>query len=202
VTDIFAGPEGATPLDDEDQQGLRRSDIAFRHELNAAEADNIGAAMNWAFSRRRTLPSLLTQAGVKDLHRRMFGDVWRWAGTFRTRGTNIGVDPYRISTELENLLQDVRAQTADPQRLAWSADEIAVRYHHRLVAVHPFPNGNGRHARLATDLIVVALGQPRFTWGRAGHLTNGSPIRNRYLEALREADRNFTYGSLLAFARS
>lgn len=84
MTDIFAGPEGATPLDDEDQQGLRRSDIAFRHELNAAEADNIGAAMNWAFSRRRTLPALLTQAAVKDLHRRMFGDVWSWAGTFRT----------------------------------------------------------------------------------------------------------------------
>lgn len=202
MSDIFDGPEGATPLDHEDQQGLRRSDIAFRHELNAAEADNIGKAMNWAFSRQRALPSILTQAAINDLHRRMFGDVWSWAGRFRTRTTNIGVDPYRIGTELENLLQDIRAQTSDPLRLPWSPDEIGVRYHHRLVSIHPFPNGNGRHARLAADLVVVSLGRPRFSWGQAGHLTNGSEARDRYLRALREADREFTYEELRSFARS
>lgn len=202
MSDIFDGPEGATPLDHEDQQGLRRSDIAFRHELNAAEADNIGAAMTWAFSRQRALTSILTQASVKDLHRRMFGDVWSWAGRFRTRSTNIGVNLYRIGTELENLLGDIRAQTSEPVRLSWPPDEIAVRYHHRLVSIHPFPNGNGRHARLAADLVVVNLGRPRFSWGQAGNLTDGSEARDRYLRALRKADREFTYDTLLAFARS
>ncbi len=202
MTDLFAGPEGATPLDHDDQRGLRRSDITFRHELNAAEADNIGAAINWAFAQRRALPSLLTQPATKGLHRRMFGDVWSWAGTFRAGETNIGVAAYRIPTELESLLQDVLAQTADPSRLTWPADEVAVRYHHRLVALHPFPNGNGRHARLAADLVVVALGQPRFSWGSGGHLTDASAARSRYLHALREADRHFTYDALLAFARS
>jgi Fic-DOC domain mobile mystery protein B len=201
VTDLFAEPEGATPLDDESQQGLRRSDIAFRHELDAAEADNIGTAVVWAFGRRRPLPALLTEAAIRDLHRRMFGDVWRWAGRFRTRETNIGVDPHRIGTELATLLQDVLAQGRDPGRLAWPADEIAVRYHHRLVSIHAFPNGNGRHARLAADLVAEALDRPRFAWGRAGHLSDASAARTRYLRALRVADKEYDYAPLLEFAR-
>jgi len=105
-------------------------------------------------------------------------------------------------TEFENLLRDVRAQTADLDRLAWPADEIAVRFHHRLVSVHLFPNGNGRHARLAADLVIVALGAPRFSWGHAGHLTDVSAARAKYLAALRVADRDRRYEPLLRFARS
>jgi Fic-DOC domain mobile mystery protein B len=202
MSDLFTGPEGATPLEEEDQNGLLRSDIAFRHELNAAEADNIGVAMNWAFSRHRTLPGLLTQAEMRALHKRMFGEVWRWAGTFRTRETSVGIDPYRIVTALEDLLRDVRAQTSDRRRLAWPADEVAVRFHHRLVSIHPFPNGNGRHARLAADLVVANLGEPRFSWGGAGYLTDASAVRNRYLRSLRTADRELEYEPLLRFARS
>ena len=132
----------------------------------------------------------------------MFGEVWRWAGKIRTRHTNIGAAPYRIVADLEDLLRDVRAQIADPSRLAWPADEIAVRFHHRLVTIHPFANGNGRHARLAADLLVVGLAGSRFTWGGAGYLTDVSDARTRYLTSLRTADRNVDYGPLLRFARS
>jgi Fic-DOC domain mobile mystery protein B len=202
VNRLFEEPEGTTPLDDDDQRGLLRTDIALRHELNMAEAENIASAQHWAFSRRRRLSRLLTQAEKKELHRRMFGEVWKWAGTFRVKETSIGIVPYRISPELENLLLDIQAQTGDRDRLAWPADEIAVRFHHRLVSIHPFPNGNGRHARLAADLLVVNLGRPRFGWGSSGHLTETSDARSRYLTALRVADRESDYAALMDFARS
>jgi Fic-DOC domain mobile mystery protein B len=202
VTGLFAEPHGATPLDDEDIQGLLRTDIALRSELNLAEAENIASAQSWAFSRPRVLAQLLTRAAMKELHRRMFGDVWRWAGTIRQRQTNTGSSPGNIVTELENLLLDVRTQIADPARPAWPPDEIAVRFHHRLVSIHPFPNGNGRHARLAADLLVVRLGRRRFTWGSSGDLADDTTARTRYLNALRVADRDYTYESLLEFSRS
>jgi Fic-DOC domain mobile mystery protein B len=199
---MFTEPEGATPLDEEDMQGLLRTDIALRSELNLAEAENIASGQMWAFSRLRTPAQLLTRAAMGELHRRMFGDVWRWAGAVRQRQTNVGSPPYRVVTDLEDLLLDVRAQTADPARLAWPPDELAVRFHHRLVSVHPFPNGNGRHARLAADLLVVCLGQPRFTWGGPGHLTDATTGRTRYLSALRMADGDYLYEPLREFARS
>lgn len=106
------------------------------------------------------------------------------------------------AVEQENLLGDVSAQTADPSRLAWPPDEIAIRFHHRLVSIHPFPNGNGRHARLAADLLVTTLGQPRFSWGANEDLVRQSASRRDYLAALRIADREFVYEPLLQFARS
>jgi len=202
MTDLFTEPDGATPLDEEDIRGLLRTDIALRPELNLAEAENIASAQSWAFSRPRALAQLLTRAAMQELHRRMFGDVWRWAGTIRGRQTNIGSLPYVVATDLENLLLDVRTQIADPARPAWPPDELVVRFHHRLVSIHPFPTGNGRHARLAADLLVVRLGRRRFTWGSAGDLTDDTTARTRYLDALRVADREYRYESLLEFSRS
>jgi Fic-DOC domain mobile mystery protein B len=197
-------PPGATPLDEEDLGGLIPTWIATRGDLNVAERDNIVAAMVWAFTPRRPWATsrLLTRDTMATIHRRMFVDVWRWAGAWRRRETNIGTSPHRIVTELEILLGDVRAQTADPARLAWPADEVAVRFHHRLVLIHPFPNGNGRHARLAADLLAVALDRPRFTWSAGDDLTAATSAREAYLAALRTADREHEYSPLLAFARS
>jgi Fic-DOC domain mobile mystery protein B len=197
-------PEGATPLDADDLGGLIPSWVASRSDLNVAEQENIVAAMVWAFTARNTWTAdrILRRDTLVNLHRRMFGDVWRWAGTWRQRQTNIGVEPRRVLTDLDELLGDVRAQTADPARLAWAADEIGVRFHHRLVTIHPFPNGNGRHARLAADLLVHALGRPRFSWGSGRDLINSSESRSSYLHGLRIADREFDYAPLLAFARS
>jgi len=200
----FEDPPGATPLDDDDVAGLIPTWVATRGDLDTAEQENILTAMVWAFTARRrwSAARILDRQTLADLHRRMFGEVWQWAGSWRQREANVGVSPRQVVTELENLLGDVQAQTADPARLAWPPDEVAVRFHHRLVLIHSFPNGNGRHARLAADLLVVALRRPRFTWGAGGDLSSNTSARGEYLSALRTADRDYDFAPLLRFARS
>lgn len=207
MSDLFEVSDGATPLADGDRKGLLRTDIATRGELNTAEAQNIADATAWAFSLPRTSSWLLTRQRLKDVHRRMLVHVWAWAGEFRRHDlAGVGVDWTQIPTQLEDLLRDVQAQIGDGQSLSWPADEIAVRFHHRLLFIHPFPNGNGRHGRLAADLLVSALGLQRFAWGgTATHLLTRSPAlteaRDTYLAALRIADTTGDYQPLLDFAR-
>jgi Fic-DOC domain mobile mystery protein B len=194
VPDLFEEPDAATPLTHDEKDGLLPADIAYRHELNAAEQENILRAQDWALARRR---DLLTEKFVKDLHRRMLGNVWRWAGQFRTSEKNLGIAYYEIPIALRQLLDDVRTWI---EYGSYASDEIAVRFHHRLVQIHPFPNGNGRHSRLMADLLAMSLGQHRFSWGGAD-LQDAGEVRTRYIEALRAAD-NHDVSSLLAFARS
>lgn len=189
-----AEDEATTPLTAEEREGLIPAYITLRHELNEAEQIGIEEADRWAFARKR---DLLDERFLKSLHKRMFGQVWRWAGDFRTTARNIGIDAYRIGMELRQLLDDARYWV---EHQTYPADEIAVRFHHRLVAIHPFPNGNGRHARLAADLLAVQLGVPRFTWGRA-NLVEPKDTRLAYVAALRAADGH-DIAPLLAFARS
>lgn len=186
--------DAATPLTEEERAELIPNWIALRSELNEAEQANITEAEEWAFSRRR---DVLDEAFLTRLHHRMFGRVWRWAGQFRRTGRNIGVDAYRIPTDLPLLLDDCRYWVENG---TWESDETALRFHHRLVQIHPFPNGNGRHSRMATDLLLVAMGHKRFTWGRANLIDPGR-TRQQYIEALRAADR-FDYGPLRDFVRS
>jgi Fic-DOC domain mobile mystery protein B len=194
VVDLFEEPDDATPLTPEERDALIPADISYRHELNAAEQENILRAQNWALATRR---ELLTERFVKDLHGRMLGDVWRWAGQFRISERNLGIPYYEIPIALRHLLDDVRTWTG---RRSYSSDEIAVRLHHRLVQIHPFPNGNGRHARLMADLLVTRLGEQRFSWG-SDSLQDASDLRKRYIAALRAAD-DHDIGPLLMFARS
>ena len=194
VTDLFEEPDDATPLTPDERTGLIPSDITYRRELNRAEQENIARAQDWALSRRR---DVLTERFVKDLHGRMFGDVWRWAGDFRTSERNIGIAYYKIPMELRELLADAAAWI---EHKAYSPDEITVRFHHRLVRIHPFPNGNGRHSRLMADLLVMQLDRERFTWGSV-NLQDAGEVRRRYIDALKAAD-NHDIGPLLAFARS
>lgn len=186
--------DAATPLTAEEREGLIPDYITLRSELNEAEQIGIEEAGRWAFARRR---NVLDASFLKSLHKRMFGQVWRWAGQYRTTARNIGIDAYRISTELHQLLGDVRYWI---DHATYPPDEIAVRFHHRLVFVHPFPNGNGRHARLAADLLAVELGLPRFTWGRS-NLVEPRATRAAYVAALRAADAH-DIALLLAFARA
>jgi Fic-DOC domain mobile mystery protein B len=194
VTDLLEEPDDATPLTPDERKGLIPSDITYRRELNKAEQDNIARGQDWALARRR---DLLTERFIKDLHGRMFGDVWRWAGDFRISERNIGIPYYQIPMALRELLDDVKAWI---DHKTYPPDEIAVRFHHRLVHIHPFPNGNGRHSRLLADLLVMQLGRERFTWGSA-NLQDAEEVRKRYIEALKAAD-DHNNGPLLAFARS
>ena len=184
-----------TPLTDEEREQLIPAYITLRHELNEAEQINIGQALRWATARKKR--DVLDQNFLRQLHKRMFGDVWRWAGQYRTSARNIGVDAYRITMDVHQAIDDacywIEHKTYPP-------DEIAVRFSHRLVAIHPFPNGNGRVSRLIGDLLAQQLEQEPFTWGRA-NLVDVGETRARYIEALRAAD-NHDIKPLLLFARS
>lgn len=201
--EAFEQPDGATPLERDDLAGLIPTWVATQQDLNQAEHANIAKAILWAESARgpRSLETLLTEKAIRDLHRRMFAEVWRWAGEYRHHNTNLGdAWPY-IPTRLRDLLADVAVQTSDLEALPWKPDELAIRFHHRLVSIHPFPNGNGRHARLAADILVTLLGSSPFSWG-AGDLGVPGSGRAAYLTALREADRTQDYTALTDFARS
>lgn len=192
----FDYPEGATPLDADEAQGLLLSHITNRGELDRWEQENISEAEAWAF--RRKPRDILTVGFIKRMHKRMFGNIWRWAGEKRSSGKNIGIEPWQIDTALHNLCADCATWI---EHGTYPPDEIAVRLHHRLTAIHPFPNGNGRHARLMADILLVhLLGQPRFTWG-SGNLVDAGECRHRYINSLRAADRH-DYSQLLAFVRS
>ena len=187
---------GATPLDPDESAGLLPGHIATREQLDEWEAENILQGERWATgaARRR---DVLDDAFLRELHQRMFGRTWRWAGAFRSTEKNIGIAPARIAEESRKLLEDTKAQI---EGKAAPLDEIAARFHHRLVWIHPFPNGNGRHARLLTDLLLSAHGAQPFTWGQAD-LERSGEARERYLTALRAADAR-DFAPLLAFVRS
>lgn len=192
---LFGDDDAAnTPLTPEEREGLIPSYIALRHELNEAEQVNIGKALQWASARKR---DVLDRDFLHALHRRMFGDVWKWAGQYRTTERNIGVDAYRIGMDVQQTVDDTHYWV---EHVTYPPDEIAVRFSHRLVAIHPFPNGNGRFSRLVSDMLAEQLGRPAFTWGRE-RLVSAGETRARYVEALRSADRH-DIGPLLLFARS
>lgn len=188
--------DGHTEISDEDRVALIPTYIATRGELFEAEEQNIAAA---TFGRSPTTENLLDDLYLRQLHQAMFNRVWRWAGHYRTLETNIGIDPNLISTAMRELVDNTSAwvelSTYDP-------DDIALRFHHRIVQVHPFVNGNGRHGRIAADLLAQALQQQPFTWGRNLNVSTAE-LRDRYLAALRRADLDpEDIGDLAAFARS
>ncbi|MGH2831412.1 MAG: mobile mystery protein B, partial [Solirubrobacteraceae bacterium] len=199
VRSIGPEPSGATPLQQEDLQGLIPDFVATRADLNQVEFENITRAIPWA--RRQALSfgaeGILDYGFMLTLHRRMFGDVWRWAGTQRSRVTNIGVQPHLIVTQSRLALDD--AKFWHTQKV-FTADELAARIHCRLVAVHPFPNGNGRATRMMADLYLTSIGTAPFTWGPANLDVDGSS-RATYITALIKAAQTDEYQDLIRFAR-
>jgi Fic-DOC domain mobile mystery protein B len=186
--------EANTPLEPEEREQLIPSYITLRRELNEAEQINIADAAKWLASRKR---DVLDEKFLRTLHTRMFGKVWKWAGDYRKTPRNIGVEAWRIPMDVAQTIDDAKFWVANS---TFSADEIAVRFSHRLVAIHPFPNGNGRFSRMVGDLFVQQLGQPRFSWG-SQNLVDATTTRRAYVEALRAADAH-DLSLLIAFARS
>jgi Fic-DOC domain mobile mystery protein B len=194
---LFTTGDGSTPLSPEEQDDLI-PDLATKEELNEWERQNILEAYQWAFAPRNLYrQGSFAEGYVRELHQRMFDQTWKWAGRFRTTEKNIGIPHYQIREALAALLGDLRYwiehQTFEPE-------ELAVRFHHRLVSIHPFANGNGRHARLIADVLLQRHGQPAFTWGGADIVRAGD-FRGKYIDALRAADKN-DIQPLLIFARS
>jgi Fic-DOC domain mobile mystery protein B len=194
---LFASGDGNTPLSPEEQDDLI-PDLATKEELNEWERQNILEAYGWAFYRRSLhRQDSLAESYVRELHRRMFDQTWKWAGSYRTTEKNIGIPHYQIREALPALLGDVRYWI---EHATYEPDELAVRFHHRLVWIHPFANGNGRHARLMADVFLRRQGSPVFTWGGA-NIVRAGDFRRRYIDALRAAGEN-DIQPLLVFARS
>jgi Fic-DOC domain mobile mystery protein B len=196
--------EGQTPLDEEEKEGLLIPSITTREELDEVEQRNIEEAVRWTILRRKKFSAaeILTEQFIKDLHQKMLGGVWKWAGTFRNSNKNIGVDKYQIGQECKILLDDCRYWIAHQ---TYGLDEIAIRFKHRMVSIHCFANGNGRHSRLIADIMVEKIfGRKVFSWGGQHvepDLIKTGNSRAAYLKALREADKG-AFELLLLFARS
>ena len=190
---IFETDDNSTPLTEEEKQQLKAKWITTRAELNELETKGIADAEIWLLKNKK---DILNEIFIKNLHKKMFGDIWKWAGTFRTTERNIGVAPYEIQPKLRILLDDVKFWINNQTYLP---KEIAIRFHHRLVQIHPFPNGNGRISRLMADLLIKQFDLQALNWG-SGSLTEISELRKEYITALREAD-NGDYSFLLKFVK-
>lgn len=189
---------GATPLDPDEANGLLAGHITTQNQLNEWEQMNILAAEKWLSRQAFKITNVAQMDFIKKLHQRMFGNTWSWAGEFRRSNKNIGVDWLVIATELKILLDDLIYQL---ENNSFKMDELVARFHHRLVVIHPFLNGNGRHARMMADIVLLSQGFQRFTWGSANSLASSSSIRANYIGALRAADQK-DYAPLIRFVRS
>lgn len=190
--------DGQTPLDEDEREGLLVPTIATRGELDEFEQQNIEEALQWVLDRSFNSETILTEMFIRNLHKRMYGNVWSWAGNFRITNKNLGVDKWQIPVALKDLCDDGLYWVGNE---TFSPDEIAIRFKHRIVTIHCFPNGNGRHSRLMADVIINNVYKlPSFSWG-AGDLVYRGGVRNAYIQAIRMAD-NGNFGPLLKFARS
>lgn len=195
----FEYPAGATPLSPDELDGLIPSYITTQGELNTVEQINIATAQLWLAKQKFRIEKIVTESFLNILHKKMYQAVWKWAGKFRRSDKNIGVDWIKIPIFLRQLLDDVRFQITNK---TYSDYEIAIRFHHRLVWIHPYVNGNGRHARIATEYLLHQLSHEKLSWG-GNNLENYSKafaIRKRYIVALQKADRG-DYSLLLEFCR-
>lgn len=190
--------DGQTPIDEDEKEGLRIETISTQGELDEFEQQNIEEAMQWVFGRKFKTRDVFTEKFICNLHKRMFGNVWKWAGEFRKTDKNIGIDKFQIPIELKVLCDDALYWM---EHETYPPEEIAIRFKHRIVSIHCFPNGNGRHSRLMGDIIIEKLyGQEPFSWG-AGDLSEAGDTRTAYLQVVKKADQG-DYAPLLAFARS
>lgn len=190
--------DGQTPLDDDEKEGLLVSTVTTRGELDEFEQQNIEEALQWVLDKTLKAETILTEKFIRNLHKRMYGNVWNWAGRYRSTNKNIGVDKWQIVVALKDLCDDTLYWIKND---TYSADETAVRFKHRIVSIHCFPNGNGRHSRIMADILIEKVyKKPLFSWG-ARELTHQGNVRDIYIQAVRKAD-NGDLAPLLEFSRS
>lgn len=189
---------GQTPLSEEELDGLLIPSITTREELDEFEQLNIEKAIQWTFGKKINAEKLFTEKIIKDLHKRMYGEVWKWAGSFRNSEKNLGIKSYLIPLQLKQLLDDVIYWY---QNNTFPPVELVIRFKHQLVSIHCFPNGNGRHSRLMADLIMEKLYlQPILSWG-SSNLVKADDKRKNYIRAIKMADKHDIH-SLIDFAKS
>ncbi len=190
--------EGQTFLDEEEKEGLKIKSITTQKELDEFEQLNIEKAVEWTIHTKLKQERILTEKFIKDLHKKMYGDVWKWAGEFRKTDKNIGVKWTQIDIMLKDLLDDTRYWINNS---TFPPDEIAIRFKHRLVAIHCFPNGNGRHSRMIADIFMESIFKKEiFSWHQS-NMVKEDKTRKKYITALRQAD-NGNIKPLIEFAKN
>jgi len=190
--------EGQTPLDEDEKEGLKIKTITTQGELDEFEQLNIEKAVEWTIHSNLKPNKILTEEFVKDLHRRMYGDVWKWAGEFRRTEKNIGIPWTQIGVRLKTLLDDTKHWIENE---TYSADEIAIRFKHRIVSIYCFPNGNGRHSRMMADIIMESIFKGEiFTWHQS-NMVRADETKKKYIDSLKEAD-NGNINPLIEFAKN
>ena len=178
--------KGQTPLSEEGKDGLKIKSISTQQELDEFEQLNIEKAIEWTIHAKLKSNNILTEKFIKTLHKKMYGDVWKWAGEFRTSEKNIGIKWISIATELRKLLDDAHYWI---ENQTYSDEEICIRFKHRIVSIHCFPNGNGRHSRLMADLLIESVfGKELFSWQQS-NMVVANQVRKEYVLALRKADK-------------
>lgn len=183
-TNLVDYPDSATPLDPDELDGLKFKHVSTRGELDQLEQAGITEGLKWLDKQKN--PDVLSEAFVLELHKRLFGSVWKWAGTFRRTEKNIGVDPIQVAIQLRQLLDDAKYWV---EHGTYAPKELAARFHHKLVFIHPFPNGNGRHARIMADSVLTKLlNEPAIDWAGGYRLEAMNERRDQYISALRAAD--------------
>jgi Fic-DOC domain mobile mystery protein B len=194
----FNSQEGQTSLDEDEKEGLKIKSISTQGELDEFEQLNIEKAVEWTIRKKLKSDKILTEKFIKDLHKKMYGEVWKWAGDFRKSNKNIGIDWTGISTSLKNLLDDTKYWI---EFKTFSSEEIAIRFKHRIVSIHCFPNGNGRHSRLMADIIIESIfDEEIFSWNKS-NMVKANETRKLYIKALKEADHGMI-SALIEFARN
>lgn len=184
LTTLVDYPDGATPLNPDELEGLKFKHVSTRGELDQLEQAGITEGLKWLDKQKN--PEVLSEAFVLELHKRLFGSVWKWAGTFRRTEKNIGVDPIQVAIQLRQLLDDA---TYWVDHGTYAPKELAARFHHKLVSIHPFANGNGRHARIMADAVLTKLlNEPAVDWAGGCRLEAMNERRDQYIAALRAAD--------------
>lgn len=190
--------DGQTPLDEDEKDGLLIPTIATRGELDEFEQQNIEQAVLWSLNRSLKADVVFTEDFIRGLHKRMYNNIWAWAGEFRKSNKNIGVDKWQIPTELRTLLDDTKFWYTNN---TYSPDETTIRFKHRLVSIHCFANGNGRHSRLMADIVIEKIFKlPHYTWG-AANIIKQADTRSAYLDAIKAADKG-DIQPLINFARA
>lgn len=190
--------DGQTPLDEEEKEDLIPT-ILTRADLDRFEQENIIEARKWVMQKSvLARQDVFAEKFLLNLHKRMFGQVWKWAGGYRRSNKNIGVDSYQIPTELHKLLGDSKYWL---EHKTYDITDLAIIFHYRLVKIHLFPNGNGRHARLCADVICAKYNGEALTWGGREDLMAASKTRKAYIDALIKADHG-DYEPIIAFAKS
>lgn len=194
----FDYKDGQTPLEEEEKDGLKIKSITTQGELDEFEQLNIEKAVEWTIHTNLKPKNILTEKFIKDLHKKMYGDVWKWAGEFRRTEKNIGIPWTKIGLELKNLLDDTKYWI---ENKTFSPEEIAIRFKHRIVSIHCFPNGNGRHSRMMADIIMESIfGNEIFSWHQS-NVVKANEIRKEYINALKEADKG-NVKPLIEFAKN